>query len=284
MYYLIVVGSFATHRSHSQDPDPDPSANSDIAKPTSSGQTFTDKLVSVNSYGKSPIMAEQLDPTSVNERIADATKRIAGIKNISGIFGPKYYLVNQQPPVFNTVANGLADVHPYVKVALSILTCASKMVLGQARHYASSFPLQVHTSYIQSLAISPDGKHIVSGSADKTIRVSDAETGKSVAISPDAKCVVSGSDDKTIRVWDLGTSKKLRTLRGHTDCVQSVAISPDSTLVVSGSSDKMIRVWDIKTGKPLGDPLGGHTSNVLSVAMANTSCLVQTTGLSGCGT
>ena len=144
-------------------------------------------------------------------------------------------------------------------------------------------PLQGHTDWVQSVAISPDGTRIVSGSSDHTIRMWDAETGnalgaplqghtdwvRSVAISPDGTRIVSGSKDKTIRMWDAEIGKVLGApLQGHTDSVCSVAISPDGTRIVSGSSDKTIRMWDVESGKALGAPLQGHTCSVYSVAIS----------------
>jgi WD40 repeat protein len=66
----------------------------------------------------------------------------------------------------------------------------------------------------------------------------------SVAFSPDGTGIVSGSIDKTLRVWDSATGECTATLEGHTDWVMSVAFSPDGTGIVSGSGDKTVRVWD----------------------------------------
>jgi WD40 repeat protein len=61
--------------------------------------------------------------------------------------------------------------------------------------------------------------------------------------------LVSGSADKTIKIWRLDTGELLQTLNGHSAAVNSVAISPDGEFIVSGSSDKTIKIWQIFKGK-----------------------------------
>ncbi|KAH6694365.1 hypothetical protein BKA61DRAFT_564174 [Leptodontidium sp. MPI-SDFR-AT-0119] len=112
--------------------------------------------------------------------------------------------------------------------------------------------LEGHTGLVTSVAFSPDGKQIVSGSDDATVRRWDAATGQqllpaleghtgevtSVAFSPDGKQIVSGSDDATVRRWDAATGQQLLpALEGHTGLVTSVAFSPDGKQIVSGSRD-----------------------------------------------
>jgi WD40 repeat protein len=87
----------------------------------------------------------------------------------------------------------------------------------------------------------------------------------SAAFSPDGKQVVSGSVDKTIRVWDGRTGEMQQVLKGHSNWVTSVAFSPDGKQVVSRSGDKTVRVWDIRTGQ-LKQVLEGHRKGVISVA------------------
>jgi WD40 repeat protein len=71
----------------------------------------------------------------------------------------------------------------------------------------------------------------------------------SVAFSPDGMRIVSGSHDQTIRVWDAHTGDTVAgPFKGHTMSVTSVAFSPDGTRIVSGSDDQTIRVWDARTG------------------------------------
>ncbi|KDQ50997.1 hypothetical protein JAAARDRAFT_84093, partial [Jaapia argillacea MUCL 33604] len=145
--------------------------------------------------------------------------------------------------------------------------------------------LKEHKYTVSCIAISYDGKYIVSGSYDKTIRIWDAVSGApvlqpleghtdwvtSVAFSPDGQRIVSGSVsgsyDKTIRIWDaVAGAPVLQPLEGHTDWVTSVAFSPDGQRIVSGSDNKTVRIWDAVSGAPVLQPLKGHTEEVTSVA------------------
>jgi WD40 repeat protein len=96
-----------------------------------------------------------------------------------------------------------------------------------------------------------------------------------VAFSPDGKQVVSGSDDTTVRLWDAATGTPLQTLEGHSRAVISVAFSPDGKQVVSGSYDTTVRLWDAATGTPL-QTLEGHSTRVSSMAFSTDGDLLPT--------
>jgi WD40 repeat protein len=140
--------------------------------------------------------------------------------------------------------------------------------------------LRGHIAEVWSVAYSNDGRRIVSGSEDQTMRVWDAQSGAelaclrghiaevwSVAWAPDGRHIVSGSRDKTVRVWDAQSGAELTCLQGHTRGVRSVAWAPDGRRIVSGSHDGTVRVWDAQSGAELAH-LRGHTDGVRSVAWA----------------
>lgn len=77
------------------------------------------------------------------------------------------------------------------------------------------------------------------------------DTINSVRFSPDGKKIVTGSSDRTIRLWDFASQKELSVFRGHTAAVTSVAFSPDGRQIISGSMDNTIRLWDVASGKEL---------------------------------
>jgi WD40 repeat protein/serine/threonine protein kinase len=143
--------------------------------------------------------------------------------------------------------------------------------------------LQGHTGGVRSLAVSPDGRRLVSGSADHTLIIWDVATDQpigtpltghtgwvnSIAFSPDGKRIASASTDQTIRIWNAETGEaEGEPLIGHTGSVWSVAFSPDGQTLASGSDDITVILWDVATGKPIGDPLTGHEGTVYSVTFS----------------
>ncbi|NJR38185.1 MAG: WD40 repeat domain-containing protein [Leptolyngbyaceae cyanobacterium CSU_1_4] len=181
-------------------------------------------------------------------------------------------LLTSQP--FNAENNVLAQVNAIAAVDLSrsLLMPRSRGSIAHSAHSALLHSIQVDQGRrllldpVVSIAFSFDGKKVVSGDRDHTVRVWNAQTRQplgqrwrghqktvlAVAFSPDGRQVVSGSVDQTIRVWDARTGKLIgKPLKGHRYSVVSIAFSPDGSQIVSGSDDQTVRVWDVKTGQQI---------------------------------
>jgi len=79
---------------------------------------------------------------------------------------------------------------------------------------------------------------------------------RAVALSADGKTVISGSDDGTLIVWGLEIGKERRMLNGHASPVRAVLLSPDERMIVSSSEDRTLKAWDIETGSCLASFTG----------------------------
>jgi eukaryotic-like serine/threonine-protein kinase len=158
----------------------------------------------------------------------------------------------------------------------------------KARPAASSAPAPGtrHTTYrnhsapILTIAWSPDGKYIASGSADKTVHVWNAQGKKRIAAyqehtklvssvtwSPDGARIASGSWDTTVQIWQVQGARKLFTYRGFSREVSSVAWSPDGTYIAASSWDATVQLRQAATGGKLFT-YQGHTGPVYAVAWA----------------
>ncbi len=136
-----------------------------------------------------------------------------------------------------------------------------------------------HSDEVESIAFSPDGQILASGSYDNTIKLWQLSTGReicsltghsdfvwSVAFSPDGQILVSNSNE-TIKLWQLSTDKKTCILTGHSGPVCSDAFSPDGQILASGSENNTIKLWQLSTGRELCS-LTGHSSYVGSIAFS----------------
>ena len=116
----------------------------------------------------------------------------------------------------------------------------------------ATFPLIQNV--VNAVAITPDGKRIVSGS-EAGIVVWDIENGKDsfpvdldhahvTAVTPDGKRIVLGLGNGCVLTWDV--EKGEERLPGHSREVTAVAMTPDGKWAVSGSADKTVKVWDVE--------------------------------------
>jgi WD40 repeat protein len=173
--------------------------------------------------------------------------------------------------------------HLLYEQPISVAPSASaEAISAQLVKITPTLIIRGHASLVFCVAFSPDGRRIVSGSADNIARVWDAHTGNpvtgplvghsdqvmAVTFSPHGTMVVSASRDATIWMWDAETGDKIRCLRGHNGWVWCVAFSPDNTRIASGSSDQTIRIWDSSTGNTIAEPFTGHTEAVRSVSFS----------------
>jgi WD40 repeat protein/energy-coupling factor transporter ATP-binding protein EcfA2 len=132
----------------------------------------------------------------------------------------------------------------------------------------------LHDGSVHCVACVPDGRHILSGGDDRTLKLWDVASGKVVrefsghrskviclAVSGDGRRALSGSDDNTVRVWDVASGEEVHALKGHKGPVIDVAFAPDSRRGVSASGDRSLKLWDTVEGRELAT-YRGHADAV----------------------
>jgi hypothetical protein len=192
----------------------------------------------------------------------------------------------------------------------SILTCGGNQGAqrGEARMWdaTSGRPTGVVLPVpigLESVAFSPDGRIIVTGSVQGTspvpgearlweitrsgivhrILLPHPGAVNDVAISPDGKTVLTGCTDGKARFWDVASGKLLKPPLEHRGQIVSVAFSPDGKTALTGSYDNTARLWQVSTGRPLGVPMT-HRSKVMSVAFSPDGRKILTASADGAAT
>jgi WD40 repeat protein len=124
--------------------------------------------------------------------------------------------------------------------------------------------LRGHSSRLYAVKFSPDGKHLVTASGDRTARIWGIPSGKlqttlrghsahvfGAAFSPNSKRVVTASGDGTARIWRVANGILIQELKGHSKDVLAAAFSPDGNLVATGSDDGTVKIWQAASGKEI---------------------------------
>ncbi len=170
----------------------------------------------------------------------------------------------------------------YRRVILDRMTQANRLIAAPSWH----------SGVVSSVAFTPDGTRILSGSDDHMLRIWDAQTGASrgtpmqhrglncTAFSPDGTRIVSGSTDKTLRLWNSQTGAPIGDPMRHAAQINCVAFSPDGKRIVSGSQDAVLRIWDGGTGASISSTMQ-HPGGVSCITFSPDSTRIVSGGVDG---
>jgi WD40 repeat protein len=163
------------------------------------------------------------------------------------------------------------------------------IISGYQRRYQGGIVVNRGWYWTLDAEYSKNGRQIVSGHKDKTVRVwkiisknenimSDSYSMElitqcsghkkevtSVSINTNGTIIVSGSKDKTLKLWNYTDGMEIMTLVGHKGSINDVCFSIDGKYIISASDDKTIKIWDSKSGIEL-ETLTGHKGKILALA------------------
>ncbi len=173
----------------------------------------------------------------------------------------------------------LKDLTPHLN-RISLLNGHRRLLFWESiTNRFKKYPKNTDQS-IRTLAISPDGKTLISTGRKNAVKIWDITKGRdnvitdrnttwtsAFAFSNDGKTIAIGTG-VSIRLWNLTTNTELSTLKGHKGTIESLTFSSDGKTLASGSRDGTVRFWNVKTGNQLSTVINGHTEHVKTVAFS----------------
>jgi WD40 repeat protein len=159
---------------------------------------------------------------------------------------------------------------PPARIAILVLLVAALAVVAQTEPAIPGLicTLSGHGDAVYSVGFVGDGRTVVTGSFDKSVRLWDAATGKelrvfggaqghqnyvlSVSVSADGRRLASGGSDATVKLWDLPADAAPRVF-AHPDVVRGLAVSPDGQKLATAGRDGRVRLWDAGGGARLAE-------------------------------
>ena len=177
--------------------------------------------------------------------------------------------IAQEGPLQKLPTETLGDLLPDIQ-----LVVAQQMIQSAVDYMRQYLRLAytVQVPFVNSIAFSPDGKTISTGSDDNTVKIWNAQTDQwiqtlqdpaipgntthgglinSIALSPDSRTIITGSWDKTVKKWNVHDGQLIDTLRDpaipgnitHGGMITSIALSPDGKTISTGSDDNTVKIW-----------------------------------------